>query len=170
MWKVKMLCKFSKLEIWYQLPVCCSTFGCERRMWCELLPHIVLTTRTLSPVAPGRSIRRSLCRQALKRLIIYYRQGWHIRYHNGSVCFTHYLRSFVCNQVIKCNNKKKRKEKINKWTEWTSMMLAGPLFHHPDQIKIPSSMALQMCVLVFSRCPWERTAQRSWAFSQSVLT
>lgn len=29
------------------------------------------------------------------------------------------------------------------------MMLAGPLFHHPDQIKIPSSMALQMCVLVF---------------------
>lgn len=90
-WKVKMLCKFSKLEIWYQLPVCCSTFGCAGG--CELLPHIVLIMWTLSPVAPGWSITRSICRQALKRFIIYYQQGWHMRYHNGSVCFTHYLMS-----------------------------------------------------------------------------
>lgn len=102
MWKVKMLCKFSKLEIWYQLPVCCSTFGCAGG--CELLPHIVLIMWTLSPVAP-RLIDTTVDMPS----------GTKTFYHLLSTRLTHALsqrlsmfrtlshvftRSFMCNQVI----------------------------------------------------------------------
>lgn len=112
---------------------------------------------TLSPVAPGWSIPRSICPQALKRFIIYYQQGWHMRYRNGSVCFTHYLMSLLSlSCAIKSFNVKKNK--INKYdTHWTS-------FHHPTPIPSPW---LCVCVSWFSDVPvWEWTAQRSWAFSQ----